>query len=44
VGPAGAALAAPRFAADVLRVDHAWQVPGDLARRVRIRVEERSVR
>jgi hypothetical protein len=44
VGPAGAALAAPRFAADVLRVDHPWQVPRDLARRMRVRVEERSTR
>jgi hypothetical protein len=44
VGPAGAALAAPRFAADVLRVDHTWQVPVDLARRLRVRVREASAR
>jgi hypothetical protein len=41
VGPAGAALAAPRFVADVLHVDHTWQVPGDVARRLRVRAEER---
>ena len=44
VGPAGAALAAPRFAADVLRVDHSWQVPGDVARRLRDRGRERVAR
>jgi hypothetical protein len=38
VGPAGAAVAAPRFTADVLRVEHTWQIPSDVARRLRARV------
>jgi hypothetical protein len=38
VGPTRALLAAPRFAADVLHVEHAWQVPNEVVRRGRRRL------
>jgi hypothetical protein len=38
LGPGRAVLAVPRFTADVLYVDHAWQVPNEVVRRGRRRL------
>lgn len=43
VGPVGAALAAPRFTADFLHLEHPWQVPADVVRRGRRRLVPASV-
>jgi hypothetical protein len=40
VGGVGAAVTAPRFVADVLHVKYTWQVPGEVARRLRVRGNE----